>query len=861
MATTSVYKEKVYPDNYPAEVVDVIELFSFSKANVVGSASLRSQMNAGDYDMGEDVSVKSVGEFVKGFTEIVKNIYLTKGLYLGDIKCGRIVEWEVISPDAQVKDGKVVGYNSTDSKRKLDELKEKKIISADEYKEAYALLGSTPEDFLTAKKEIKFDTVRWTYNDVMAGFTILRDGRKFELEEAIQTPGLCKVDAVGWVENKRYSEFSCIYNVKVNGKVVNPVKEDLFQSLKNDMLYYYSQGKYFKYAKRLFAYAKAKKDEKLGDELSEFLNSDLGRIYQMSGDMDTLLWLVENASRLDAERIHYEIAGFKVRLGSVYSIRALEKYEPKLLGTLKSLEKMPPKGSAFERDLERVKDMINEALNSESKRQLEAMGLAPIPKLYGAAIADKPKRTEAVFLSDDFYAAKDGYQRITVRGTNNSTMGELVRKINSAQSASGLASQSGLKYVYDNRKDDSELLEGCEWYNMPAYPAPTAWNKIPSLFLFVSKTSPSAKTFVKKMDERGIKITENSTSIWYPDRPVKELSAHLGEMWNGSKVSPKYPIYIISKGRWEKRLTSRYLEWADIPYKIVVEQQEFDNYAAVIDKSKILILPKTYQKKNAGGIPARNFVMDHAKKSGAKRHWILDDNIQGYYRLYKGERNLVKSGAVFRACEDYCDRYKNVMLAGHNYTMFGFAPNLKPITRNTRVYSSILINNDIPYHWRGRYNEDTDLSLRVLKAGYPTLLFNCFLANKLMTLTQKGGNTDSIYSVKNALYLKAKSLADQHPDVAEVKKRFGRIHHWVNYSPFKDLMPEFKPGVRAKLTTAANNYSLRLVKLDKEARRDIWKDPKESDKAEEVGEGKPNDCRQMDMDSLQAFAEDMGWID
>lgn len=33
-----------------------------------------------------------------------------------------------------------------------------------------------------------------------------------------------------------------------------------------------------------------------------------------------------------------------------------------------------------------------------------------------------------------------------------------------------------------------------------------------------------------------------------------------------------------------------------------------------------------------------------------------------------------------------------------------------------RAFPCILIQNDIPFRWRGRYNEDTDLSLRALKA-------------------------------------------------------------------------------------------------------------------------------------------------
>ena len=33
-------------------------------------------------------------------------------------------------------------------------------------------------------------------------------------------------------------------------------------------------------------------------------------------------------------------------------------------------------------------------------------------------------------------------------------------------------------------------------------------------------------------------------------------------------MNPKYPVYIISKGRWERRLTSKALEKMDVPYRI-----------------------------------------------------------------------------------------------------------------------------------------------------------------------------------------------------------------------------------------------------------------------------------------------------
>ncbi|NBU34256.1 hypothetical protein EBZ38_12935 [bacterium] len=430
----SIYKQKVFPSQYPPDVVDVIRLFSFKKAEVVGSSSLVSQKNAADYDLGEAVSVKTIDDFVKGFQTIIKNIYHTKGLFLGDIKCGRVVEWEVINPDAQVKDGKIEHYNPLESKRKLEALRSKRVITQEEYNEAFKLLGSTPQEFLVAKKEIKFDVVRWKYADVVAGVVLLRDGRKMELGEAIQTPGLCKVDAVGWVFNTRYTEFSCIYEVSMGGKVLNPVKEVLGQSLKNDMLYYASQGNYFKYAKRLFAYAKATDDQRLGSELTELLNSELGRLYQLAGDMGTIEWLVENESKLDDTRIRKELLGFKERISQSYDM----KNPSDLLKTLSSMERLPPKGSQFLADLQSVKEDIERTYNLEAKKWLEEHDLLPIPKKYGAGIPSRKHLYEMV---------KNSYEEMPEGQIDDS---KLVRSTN------------GLKF-YQNGNDIIVAIRGTRW--------------------------------------------------------------------------------------------------------------------------------------------------------------------------------------------------------------------------------------------------------------------------------------------------------------------------------------------------------------------------------------------------------------
>lgn len=275
-------------------------------------------------------------------------------------------------------------------------------------------------------------------------------------------------------------------------------------------------------------------------------------------------------------------------------------------------------------------------------------------------------------------------------------------------------------------------------------------------------------------------------------------------------MNPSYPVYIISKGRWESRLTSKALEKMGVPYHIVIEPQEYDNYAAVIDPAKILILP--FSNLGQGSIPARNWVWEHSIEQGAPRHWILDDNIKKFRRFYNTRRIDVVDGAIFKAAEDFVDRYENIALAGFQYNAFAvtqLTSNNPVILSNTRIYSCILIKNDIPHRWRGRYNEDTDLSLRVLKDGLCTILFYIFLADKQTTMTMKGGNTDELYQGDGRL-LMAQSLQQQHPDVTQIKRRWGRWQHVVNYKPFKHNRLILKEGI--EIPKGVNNYGMKLVK-------------------------------------------------
>jgi len=290
---------------------------------------------------------------------------------------------------------------------------------------------------------------------------------------------------------------------------------------------------------------------------------------------------------------------------------------------------------------------------------------------------------------------------------------------------------------------------------------------------------------------------------------------------NGTLMNPKHPVYIISKGRWDSRHTSKALEKMNMPYSIVVEENEYYQYESVINKNKILILPEKYiedydacttdQGKSNGPGAARNFCWENSLEKGATSHWVMDDNIAAFGRINRNLYIHVTSGTIFKAAEDFIERYENIALAGFNYDFLAKAKTqIPPFVKNTRIYSCLLIRNDIPYRWRARYNEDTDLSLRVLKDGWCTVQFNAFIQEKATTQTMKGGNTEAFYEHEGTLN-KSKMLQELHPDVAKVVWKFNRWHHHVDYRPFKNNELKKKKGLRIK--KGINNYGMKVVKI------------------------------------------------
>jgi hypothetical protein len=251
-------------------------------------------------------------------------------------------------------------------------------------------------------------------------------------------------------------------------------------------------------------------------------------------------------------------------------------------------------------------------------------------------------------------------------------------------------------------------------------------------------------------------------------------------------MASNFPIYIISKGRYDKPLTALLFEKANIAYFIAVEPQEAKQYIEKLGINRVLILP--FSNLGLGSYPARNYCWEHSKNNGYEYHWLFDDNFLMFKKWINQKRVRIEDiHNAIKYVEQYAIKTK-IDILGFERPEFSCKVPKKPFKINCHVYSAMLIKNELPYKWRLKYNEDIDLCLQVLHNGGSTASCVYYLAKKVDTgQKMKGGNQDELYKGNDPRkkLLKAKMLEAVWPQYAKTVIRFNRYHHYVDWKVFK----------------------------------------------------------------------------
>jgi len=373
MQAKDILVKKKYPDGYPDDVVDTLNLMSLTggkEMKIAGSMPLRSQLYAGDYDATELVEIggsrkTAVTEFVKRFQESVGKIMKRDKTYISDIKCGSVEEWKVATEP----------YNAKESSDNLKRLHKDKIITDEQYEGEKKLLKPASKltrlELLFVRHELRHNIIRWTGHEVVRGYKTLVDGRKYTLEEAVQADTMIKMDVVAWVQNNRFTDFSCIYNFKNNGNPVSARSDpNIIGSIRDNMYVLKSQGNYFKMAKRMFALAKIQKKTRTIEILSPMFTGDLGRLYHVYGDIGTIESLLEMDTNIPYKDIKLEVDQFKGRLSNI----VLNGYLASEDGILDEIEKAETK-KCMETALKKLKEKLYTIMSHNARLYLLKKGI------------------------------------------------------------------------------------------------------------------------------------------------------------------------------------------------------------------------------------------------------------------------------------------------------------------------------------------------------------------------------------------------------------------------------------------------------------------------------------------------------
>lgn len=370
--------KKNWSSNYSNDAKTIINSISFENGMgviVLGSNSLRSQLFPADFDIYQEVRLKKQQEpralhyLTKEFQRIIRHLKTVPNLYIGDIKAGLVEQWRILQRATYWNGNRVVNYNQQIALHNLEIIKN--LIPNLDYNTILKLLTPVPslDDYSKLRELCKYHIVRWKADDIMNGKVKLLDGSFMTLEEAFKSPIIAKLDVIGFVENSRYMEFAIIYQFFNGYTCLNPDEINITRSLKENIELYMHEQNYFKVLKRLYALAKHKHNEKIVEQLTPILNSDMGILYQIISDINTLILVLSNTKAKDKGKIHFEIDQFINRLSNVYQFKDYLKNEQAILRDIKiaTSSSLP----ILSKIIEPLRDALNNHLQKASKKYIE----------------------------------------------------------------------------------------------------------------------------------------------------------------------------------------------------------------------------------------------------------------------------------------------------------------------------------------------------------------------------------------------------------------------------------------------------------------------------------------------------------
>lgn len=210
-----------------------------------------------------------------------------------------------------------------------------------------------------------------------------------------------------------------------------------------------------------------------------------------------------------------------------------------------------------------------------------------------------------------------------------------------------------------------------------------------------------------------------------------------------------FPIYIPSKGRPDVQPTVALLRASGIPFRIVVEPQDFKAYRKACG---VGVEIEQLRDNNKGLAHSRQCIKVMSILSGDRWHWQIDDDVKCFLRRTPGQPSEKISAAVaLGEIEAHVKQFVNIGQAGMNQN--SWPPGRNAIKVNNLPVQCVLNRNSVAAEYRRKIINDMDYTLQVLDEGYVTLMFDHIRAGTPPIGTNAGGlhnvYTDSAEMLKS----------------------------------------------------------------------------------------------------------------
>lgn len=246
-----------------------------------------------------------------------------------------------------------------------------------------------------------------------------------------------------------------------------------------------------------------------------------------------------------------------------------------------------------------------------------------------------------------------------------------------------------------------------------------------------------------------------------------------------------FPIFVPSKGRPDSKLLKKLWE-SGHEFKVFVEPQDLKLYVPLFEDKVVNI-----EKDDQGITYVRNFIHDYAISQGLAWYWMLDDDIENFYRIVN-KRAVKADLSVLAEAQTYFTGRPSVAQASLDYQQFAWSSE-KPFKKNGYCDVCVCISAErtksIKYRDFGIpkfIKEDRDFTLQILANGYDTIRIEKYAFSCPKNGSNKGGLYETYQTNGKEEQSSKKMVETWGPEICKFHvKPDGRPDVRINWSFFK----------------------------------------------------------------------------